>query len=131
MGIDLSECEEIEASDISLSEICGLMENLICFENTDRENIEDWFNFDSNDPGFQIMNVADIVSNITQTEERECDNDSENTSEEDTDNHISRKANSYIDPFRQKFLYPSFCCHHTRIRPNIVKGMESHYSKVH
>ena len=48
-----------------------------------------WLNFDSNDPGFQIMSDADIVSNVTQTEERECDTDSENTSEEDTDNHIS------------------------------------------
>ena len=37
--IDLSECEEIEASDISLSEICGLMENLTCFENVDRKTL--------------------------------------------------------------------------------------------
>ena len=34
------------------------------------------------------MSDVDIVPNVTQTE-RECDTDSENTSEEDTDNHIS------------------------------------------
>jgi len=65
MEIDLSECEEIEANDISLFEICDLIENLTCFENVDRENIEDWLNFDSNDPSFQIMSDADIVSNVT------------------------------------------------------------------
>ena len=83
--IDLSDCEEIEASDTS--EICRIMENLKCFENVDRENIEEWFNRDSNDAGFQCMSDADIVSNVTQTEEGESD--SENTSEEDTDNYIS------------------------------------------
>ena len=35
----------------------------------------------------QCMSDADIVSNVTQTEEGESD--SENTSEEDTDNYIS------------------------------------------
>ena len=83
--IDLSDCEEIEASDTS--EICRIMENLKCFENVDRENIEEWFDRDSNDLDFQCMSDADIVSNVTQTEEGESD--SENTSEEDTDNYIS------------------------------------------
>ena len=83
--IDLSDCEEIEASDTS--EICRIMENLKCFENVDRENIKEWFDRDSNDPGFQCMSDADIISNVTQTEEGESD--SENTSEEDTDNYIS------------------------------------------
>ena len=85
MEIDLSDCEEIEASDTS--EICRIMENLKCFENVDRENIEEWFDRDSNDLDFQCMSDADIVSDVTQTEEGESDN--ENTSEEDTDNYIS------------------------------------------
>jgi DDE superfamily endonuclease len=84
--IDLSDSEEIETGDTS--EIYRIMENLKCFKSVDRENIEEWFDRDSNDPGFQCMSDADIVSHVTQTEEGES-GDSENTSEDDTDNYIS------------------------------------------
>lgn len=48
-------------------------ENIISFENFDRENIEEWFDRHSNDRGFQYLNDADIVSIATKTEEKSGD----------------------------------------------------------